>query len=84
MSGGLHVENDAATTTRWEPIESHVLTAEKSRSGLWIVTGSMHKGLMVTGRNLGEALSRVEGAWDELKQAAQESARAKATCRSSG
>ncbi len=60
--------------TRWEPVESHTLTAEKSPSGLWFVTGSMHRGLVVTGRTLGEALGRVEDAWAELRQADREQA----------
>jgi hypothetical protein len=54
-----------------QPDEEYTLTAGRYGS-LWLITGSMHKGLLVHGRTLGEALGRVEGAWIDLKRAEAE------------
>lgn len=58
------------------PAESYMLTVEHGAAGLWYVTGSMHRGLVVIGHTMGEALSRVEGVWADLRQADEELARA--------
>ena len=49
--------------------EQFTLTVSKGHTGMWFVTGSMHRGLLVIGRDLAEVLSRVPGAWDELRRA---------------
>jgi hypothetical protein len=48
--------------------ERYTLDVQRTPSGLWLVMGSMHKGLLVCGRTMSEALSRVEGAWEQLNQ----------------
>jgi hypothetical protein len=56
--------------------EHFYLSIEKGTAGLWYVTGSIHRGLLVTGCSLGEALSKVPDALAELQHAEQENARA--------